>query len=370
MHIYSAWPMKNTPLHQQHIELGARMGEFGGWDMPIQYAGILQEHQHTRSKATIFDICHMGEFELSGPNVLQDLEKLLTCNLASLDVGQVRYGFMLNNKGGTIDDLTCYRLGTQRYMLVVNAGTIDSDAEWVKSQISEDTLFADLSDQTAKLDVQGPQSRKALESIFECTLPEIGYFRTTEVELDGISCMISRTGYTGEWGYEIYADSAAALPLWNKILKSELVEPGGLGARDTLRLEMGYPLYGHELCDTRTPALTTRGMFISKKKEFTGIADVRNDLENPKELLVALQFDSKRAAREHDKVFFKEVEVGTVTSGSLAPSLGVAIAMAFVRSDCAEEGQTLQVEIRGKHFPATIVNLPFYKSGTARGLNL
>ncbi len=345
------------------------MGEFGGWDMPIQYAGILQEHQHTRTKATIFDICHMGEFELSGPNVLQDLERLLTCNLTSLEVGQVRYGFMLNNAGGTIDDLTCYRLGTDRYMLVVNAGTIDSDAEWVKSQISADTTFADLSDETAKLDVQGPRSREALETVFGCALPELGYFRSTEVELGGVPCLISRTGYTGEWGYEIYVATDAAAPLWNTILENELVEPGGLGARDTLRLEMGYPLYGHELCDTRTPALTTRGMFISKKKEFTGLANVQADLENPKELLVALQFESKRAARDHDKVFHNDAEVGEVTSGSVAPSLGVAVAMAFVRPECAEEGQTLQVEIRGKRFPATVVSLPFYKEGTARNLN-
>ncbi len=343
------------------------MGEFGGWDMPIQYAGILQEHQHTRTKASIFDICHMGEFELSGPNVLQDLEDLLTCNIASLDIGQVRYGFMLNNEGGTIDDLTCYRLDTNRYMLVVNAGTLEKDAEWIKSQISPDTMFADRSDETAKLDVQGPKSREVIEQVFDCKLPDLGFFRAEEIELDGITCLLSRTGYTGEWGYEIYLANEFATPFKKKLLEHEQLEPGGLGARDTLRLEMGYPLYGHELCDTRTPAATTRGMFISKTKEFTGHAAVQADLDTPKQVLVALRFDSKRAARSHDKVFLNDVEIGEVTSGSLAPSLGVAIATAFVDTRFSEEGQTLQVEIRGKPFPAKVVTLPFYKDGTARG---
>ncbi len=343
------------------------MGEFGGWDMPIQYSGILQEHLHTRAKASVFDICHMGEFELSGPNVLQDLEDLLTCNIASLDIGQVRYGFMLNNDGGTIDDLTCYRLGTARYMLVVNAGTLEGDAEWIKSQISPDTTFTDISAETAKLDVQGPKSREVIEEVFGCKLPNLGFFRAEEVELDGVTCLLSRTGYTGEWGYEIYVANEFAAPLWNKLLDHELLEPGGLGGRDTLRLEMGYPLYGHELCDTRTPAATTRGMFISKKKEFTGYAAVQADLENPKQLLVALRFESKRAARGHDKVFCNDTEIGEVTSGSVAPSLAVAVATAFVDAQFAEEGQTLQVEIRGKRFPATVVSLPFYKDGTARG---
>ncbi len=359
--------MKKTPLHAQHIELGARMGEFGGWDMPIQYVGILQEHQHTRTKASIFDICHMGEFELEGPNVLQDIEALLTCNIASLDVGQVRYGFMLNNEGGTIDDLTCYRLDTNRYMFVVNAGTLDGDAEWIKSHISSDTTFIDRSDETAKIDVQGPKSREIIESVFDCILPELGFFRAEEIQLGGITCLLSRTGYTGEWGYELYVSTEASVTVWDKLLKHDLIEPCGLGARDTLRLEMGYPLYGHELCDTRTPAATTRGMFISKKKTFNGYDAVQADLENPKQLLVALQFDSKRAARSHDKVFHNEIEIGEVTSGSLAPSLGVAIATAFVNAQFSEEGQTLQVEIRGKPFPAKVVTLPFYKEGTARG---
>ncbi len=358
--------MKKTILHAQHLELGARMGEFGGWDMPIQYAGILQEHHHTRSKASVFDICHMGEFELSGLTACGDLEMLLTCNISSLQIGQVRYGFMLNEKGGTIDDLTCYRLESERYMLVVNAGTAEKDAEWIKAHLSKETIFEDRSDSLAKLDIQGPESRHALEDVLGCTLPELGYFRFKEFDTGGASCILSRTGYTGDFGYEIYLPTTAAQQLWTKLLTHELIEPAGLGARDTLRLEMGYPLYGHELSETRTPVETSRGAFINTDKRFIGREQVSSDLDNPPAYLVGLMFDSKRAAREHDKVFVNDLEIGEVTSGSVAPSLGTAVAMAFVKPECAEVGKTLLVDIRGKKFPAEIVELPFYKHGTAR----
>lgn len=343
------------------------MGEFGGWDMPIQYAGILQEHDHTRKHASIFDICHMGEFELYGKTALDDLERLLTCNIRSLKIGQVRYGFMLNQQGGTIDDLTCYRMDEDRYMLVVNAGTAEKDAEWIKSNISSTTIFVDISDHTAKLDIQGPESREVLEDIFGCTLPDLGYFRFKEFQALEASTIISRTGYTGELGYEIYLPNENAIHLWNKILEHDLCEPAGLGARDTLRLEMGYPLYGHELNEIRTPVETSRGMFINLKKNFIGRAQVATALKHAETVLVGLQFDSKRAAREHDKVFNEGIEVGEVTSGSLAPSLELAVAMAFVRADLADLGSQLEVEIRGKYFKAEVVELPFYKYGSARG---
>jgi aminomethyltransferase len=359
--------MKKTTLHEQHIQLAARMAEFGGWDMPIQYAGILQEHEHTRTKASVFDICHMGEFELSGASALADLERLLTCNIEKLAIGQVRYGFMLNEDGGVIDDLTCYRLDIDRYMLVVNAGTAPADAEWIKTHLSPETHFSDLSPNLAKLDVQGPQSRDVLEDVLGCTLPDLGYFRAKEFEAVEASCILSRTGYTGEWGYEIYLPNEVAGTLWNKILEHEQAAPGGLGARDTLRLEMGYPLYGHELSASRSPVATSRGAFIDMKKDFIGKQQVQADLDNPQVTLVGLRFDSRRAAREQDRVYCDGIEIGKVTSGSLAPSLGVAVAMAFVPSTFAECGQLLQVDIRGKKFSAEVVALPFYKTGTARG---
>ena len=359
--------MNKTPLHEQHLKLGARMAEFGGWDMPIQYAGILQEHHHTRTKASLCDICHMGEFELSGPTALEDLEGLLTCGVESLDVGQVRYGFMLNETGGTIDDLTCYRQGTERFMLVVNAGTCEKDAAWIKSRISNETVFTDLSPDMAKLDIQGPESRQVLEEVLGCALPSLGYFRFKEFDAGDYSFILSRTGYTGERGYEIYLPNDAVARLWNKLLEHDLVKPAGLGARDTLRLEMGYPLYGHELLESRTPFSTSRGAFINMNKPFTGKDAVETDHADPKALLVGLTFDSKRAAREHDKIYHEGSEIGEVTSGSVAPSLGVAVAMAFVQPGFAIPNQVLHVDIRGRHFPATVIDLPFYTSGTARG---
>lgn len=359
--------MKNTPLHAQHQQLGARMGEFGGWDMPIQYAGILDEHEHTRNHATVFDICHMGEFELYGKTALQDLENLLSCNIRSLKIGQVRYGFMLNENGGAIDDLTCYRLDEDRYMLVVNAGTAEKDAEWIQNHLSSETIFVDISADTAKLDIQGPESRDVLEEVFGCTLPELGYFRFKEFQALEAATIISRTGYTGELGYEIYLPNDDAVRLWDKLVAHPYCEPGGLGARDTLRLEMGYALYGHELNDVRSPAEMSRGMFIDRNKEFIGKERVMQDLEIPQHLLVGLKFKSKRAAREGDAVFSGDQEIGIVTSGSLAPSLGTAVAMAYVKSDFSNVGKTLDVQIRNKRFPAEIVELPFYKNGTARG---
>jgi len=343
------------------------MAEFGGWDMPIQYEGILAEHEHTRTKTGLFDICHMGEFELTGPSAVADLERLLTMKVSTLAVGQCRYGFMLNDQGGVIDDLTCYRLGEERYMLVVNAATLDGDSAWIRQHLSSKTVFTDLSDGIAKLDVQGPTSRTELEKVFGKKLPDLGYFKAETFHGLDAEMLVSRTGYTGDWGYELYFPAKDAVRIWRTLLANENIKPIGLGARDTLRLEMGYSLYGHELSLDRTPAATSRGLFIRKEGGFIGEEAVRRDLAKPQDFLVALEFDSKRAARSHDKVFSGGEEIGQVTSGSVSPSLGKAVAIAFVKAAHATIGNVLDVEIRGKLFPAKVVELPFYKNGTARG---
>lgn len=359
--------LKKTPLHTEHISLGARMAEFGGWDMPIQYEGILTEHQHTRTKTGLFDICHMGEFELTGPTAAADLENLLTMKISTLSIGQCRYGFMLNEQGGVIDDLTCYRLGDERYMLVVNAATLDGDSEWIRAHLSTDTVFTDRSDELAKLDIQGPQARTDLEVVLG-PLPDLGYFKASFFQCSETEFLVSRTGYTGELGYELYFPASEAVSVWRALLANENIKPVGLGARDTLRLEMGYSLYGHELSADRTPSGVSRGLFIKKDTDFIGREAVFQTLENPTERLVALEFDSKRAARAGDRVFqtLEKSSIGKVTSGSVSPSLGKAVALALVQPDCAEPGTVLNVEIRGKQFPATVVDLPFYKGGTAR----
>ena len=355
--------MKKTPLHPEHIALGARMGEFGGWDMPIQYAGILQEHRQTRTKVSVFDICHMGEFELSGPTAAADLERLLTCRVGSLKTGQVRYGFLLRDDGGVLDDLTCYRLADDRFWLVVNAGTAEKDFAWIREHLSAETKLTDRSAELAKLDVQGPLADSVMEAVLPEPLPALGYFRFQTLENGWVA---SRTGYTGERGYEIYLPVAEVSSLWKALVAHPLCEPGGLGARDTLRLEMGYPLYGHELSEARSPVAVSRGMFIDLEKDFIGRDAVQAELERPTHYLVGLEFASKRAARAHDSVWLDGRQVGEVTSGSVAPSLGVAVALALVEAGCAQVGQELQVRIRGKLFPATVVELPFYKEGTAR----
>ncbi len=358
---------KQTPLYDNHAALGARMAPFAGWDMPIQYAGILAEHEHTRTRASLFDTCHMGEFEISGPGAEADLDRLLTQNVATIKMNQCRYGFLLKEDGGVIDDLTCYRLGPDRFFLVVNAGTLAADAEWIQSHLSPDTTFSDMSPTMAKLDVQGPDSRAETEKALGRSLPDLKFFYCAEWEIDGIPCLISRTGYTGEWGYEFYFPAEAAARIWEKLLAPGAIKPAGLGARDTLRLEVGYPLYGHELGPDRTPVAAVNGLFMDTNKDFIGRAAVLRDLEEGvPEKLTALRLETKRAARAGDTVIHGDEPVGAVTSGSLAPSLNVAVALAYVRSDLSEPGQKLEVETRGKRLPAEITELPFYKDGTAR----
>lgn len=356
-----------TPLHAEHLALGARMAPFSGWDMPIQYAGILAEHQHTRTVASLFDICHMGEFEVEGPQAEADLERLLTLRVSTIREGQCRYGYLLNETGGVLDDLTCYRRGPDRFFLVVNAGTRERDAEWIRARCSPDTRFEDVSDRLAKLDVQGPESRAAMEVALGVSVPELKYFGFAEVDWDGMPCLISRTGYTGEWGYELYFPADQAVRIWRKLLAPGVIKPAGLGARDTLRLEVAYTLYGHELTEAHTPVSAAGASFMDLQKEFIGKSAVERDLAaGVPYKLAGLHMGGKRAARAHDVVFFENERVGEVTSGSLAPSLGVAVALAYVRADLTSVGQALEIEVHGKRLPVTVVDRPFYTQGTAR----
>ena len=343
------------------------MAGFGGWDMPIQYAGILAEHKHTRNACGLFDICHMGEFVLSGPGAATTLNRVLTQNCDALAVGQARYGYMLNESGGVIDDVICFRTGDTTYWLVVNAGTASDDLAWLNTHLAPDTTLEDISESTAKIDIQGPASRAVMEDVWKQAMPDLGYFRCTDIELDGMSAMLSRTGYTGEFGYELYLPADAAIDTWNRLNTHPDTQPVGLGARDTLRLEAGYPLCGHELRADRSPVETGGSMFMDTSKAFIGSAPVKHALENGTDHeVVALALDGRQAGREGDEVMQNGQPVGTVTSGAYSPSLEHAIALARVSKAASSETTFDVINARGKALPAQRTSLPFYTEGSAR----
>lgn len=363
-----------TPLYTEHLALGAQMAPFAGWDLPILYRGIIPEHGQTRALASVFDVCHMAEFEFRGPTAEADLERLITQSVAALKCGACAYGYLLAENGGVLDDLICYRLGADRFWLVVNAGPAAADAAWIRAHLSPSTVFTDLAPRTAKLDIQGPRSREFLEQALGVALPDLAYFHFRELSLLGVPCLLSRTGYTGEFGYELFLPAAEAVRFWRLILAGGRILPAGLGARDTLRVEMGYPLYGHELCPTRTPAGVARPHpparrvpFVDLAKEFIGRDTVRRELESGQfRVLAGLRLEGRMAARPSAGVLLGGQRVGEVTSGLFAPSINSAVALALVDQAAGEIGQRVEVEARGKLLPATVVPLPFYQQGTAR----
>jgi len=354
--------LKTTPLTAWHREHGAKMAPFAGYEMPIQYEGILAEHHQTRSAAAVFDICHMGEFKLRGAKARSALSGLVTQNLATLGPGRCRYGFLLNESGCVLDDLIVYCLSDEEYMLVVNGSRAEGDFAWIKARLPEGMYFEDITEFTAKIDLQGPASREVLERVFARDFSFLGYFSFLKAEFEEDPCIVSRTGYTGELGYEFYLREDRALALWERLLAEAQVKPAGLGARDTLRLELGYPLYGQDLDEAHTPAEAGLDMFIKSPEDFVGKAGafaVRSRL-------IPLSVAGRRSARTHDAVCLPSGEqVGEVTSGSFAPSLGHAIALAYVRADVAGEKSFL-IRASRTELEANRTELPFYKDGTAR----
>jgi len=357
-----------TPLYNKHISLNARIAPFGEWEMPIQYSGIIDEHLHTRKNASIFDICHMGEFIVSGKSVLENIEKIFTANLTGLYINQCRYSFMLNENGGIIDDLIVYKLDEEKFMIVVNSATADGDAEWIKNHISPDTNFQNISDTTAKIDIQGPKSRDILQKITPADLSQLKYFRFLEATVDNVNAIISRTGYTGELGYELYIPVNNAEQIWDKLLENKNVKPAGLGARDTLRLEAGLPLYGHELSTERNPAETCFMFAVNLKKNFIGknaILKIKEIGENVK--LTGVMLNGRQSPRAHQKIKNNENEtIGEITSGSFAPTLGHSIAFAYVKKDYIKSGAEIKIDTGRKLLSAKLTKVPFYVNKESR----
>ncbi len=351
-----------TPLSQWHQAHGAKMAEFAGYDMPIQYAGILAEHEHTRSAASVFDICHMGEFTISGKGAAEALSKAVTHNLETLKVGKCRYGFLLNEQANIIDDLIVYRMGDDEFMLVVNGACAEKDFAALKERMPAGVELKDISANVAKIDLQGPSSLQVLEAFFSKSFTHLGYFSFEEHAYGAYKILVSRTGYTGELGYELYLPWENALDLWEKLLQDERVKPAGLGARDTLRLEAGLPLYGHDLDDAHNPTEAGMGRMLTSTAAYVGhehVGEIR-------EQLVALRIEGRRAARHGDVLALSDGhEVGRVTSGSYAPSLGYVVALAWVDAKHANVKEFV-VQAARASLQASVVELPFYTKGTAR----
>ncbi|MDL2279759.1 glycine cleavage system aminomethyltransferase GcvT [Desulfovibrio sp. OttesenSCG-928-G11] len=355
--------LMQTPLCAWHQAHGAKMAPFAGWDMPIQYpGGILAEHLHTREKAGLFDICHMGEFIVDGKGATEALSEAVSVNIATLKPGRCRYGFLLNEKGGVMDDLIVYRLLEERFMVVVNAGCRASDLQALKERIGGKAIIEDISEAMAKVDLQGPESFAALESCVPGPWRRLPYFGFTEdSSFDGEAMLVSRTGYTGELGVEIYLPASKVLKLWELLLGDERVKPVGLGARDTLRLEVGLPLYGQDLDQDHSPAEAGYAAMLTSQAPFVG----REGAREVREKLTALVIPGRRSARHGDAVLLDGKEVGLVTSGSFGPTVGNAIALAYIKAEAADAPAYV---VRGakSELQAEVAALPFFKGGTAR----
>lgn len=357
--------MQRTVLHPEHEALGAKMAPFAGFDMPIQYDGILAEHHATRRHVTVFDTCHMTELVIRGDAAEAGLERLVSCAVADVPVGRCRYGLLCNEQGGVIDDLVLYRLALTEFMVVLNAGRREKDVAWVRSALPADTV-RDISDETAKVDVQGPGAVRLLRALLDQPLPPLRYYTFCPAAYRGNSVLVSRTGYTGEIGFEIYCPIAEARTLWQDCLQRG-AQPAGLGARDTLRLEMGFPLYGHELSEERNAAASGLRRALSSRKVFIGCDAVREAAADPGLQLVGLSLTGRRAARQGDVIWDGDgAEAGIVTSGSFAPSVGTAVALGYVARSAALIGSSLQIDTGRSMLAATVSALPFYRHGTAR----
>lgn len=357
--------MRQTPLHGYHTAVGARMAEFGGWDMPIDYGSIIAEYRHCRTQVALFDICHMGEFLFTGDPVAGGLDAALTLPVTKIPVGRSKYGFLLNERGGIIDDLIVFRLADDRFFIVVNAATTANDFAVLGARCRGGSL-TDLSAQTGKIDLQGPLAREVLRALLGPELDQLKYFQFRHFSLLDEEVLVSRTGYTGELGYELFPSAGKVRQLWDRLLADARVKPAGLGARDILRLEMGYSLYGHELDETITPLEAGLDVFVDFTKEFTGRpALLHQRLEGFKRCKAAFVSGSRRPPRAGQKIFVGELEVGTVTSGTFSPLLGHGLGLGLVRAECAGPAQQLKLGSPDGDL-LTVVDLPFYRNGSLR----
>lgn len=362
--------MKQTPLNAVHRALGARMVPFGGWDMPVQYAGVIEEHLAVRERAGLFDVSHMGEIEVRGTDALALVQRLTTNDAAKLADGQVQYSALCYPDGGVVDDVTLYRSSASHFLFCVNASNVDKDFSWMQQVHAESGLpganLVNRSAEFAQLALQGPQAAAILQRLASIDLSTIGYYRFREGDVAGVPTLISRTGYTGEDGFELYIPASSATGLWSCLLEAgrpEGLVPIGLGARDTLRLEKGYALYGHELSAQISPLEAGLGWIVKLDKgDFLGReALLSQQSAGIPRRLVGLLMEERGIPREGYPVFAGDAQVGHVTSGTMSPSLKTGIALALVEAGRAVPGNELLVGIRERKLRAKIVKPPFVK---------
>ncbi|HZC34576.1 MAG TPA: glycine cleavage system aminomethyltransferase GcvT [Chthoniobacterales bacterium] len=355
--------LRRTALYPEHVKLNAKMVPFGGWEMPVYYTGIVNEHQAVRHAVGIFDISHMGEIEVFGAEAEAWLNGLLTNNLAKLALGEGQYTLMLNNEGGVIDDLIVYRLEQSHFFLVVNAANNEEDFLWLSGHRTGEVTLLNRSDHFAAVAVQGPKSPDLFRPIGE--LPQRNRIRP--YRLGPVQVLIARTGYTGEDGFEAFFPAESAVAIWNQFLdlgKPWQLLPCGLGARDTLRLEACYPLNGADLSPERTPVEAGLGFFVDlTKHKFIGREPLlKQKTHGVNERLCAIRLAPKAAPpRAHYAVYVENEQIGELTSGTQSPTLGAGIGLGYLRSSYAKPGQALEVEVRGRRFPATVEKKPLYK---------
>jgi aminomethyltransferase len=362
--------MKQLHLTKVHHELKAQMAEFAGWDMPLQYSGIIEEHMAVRNAVGLFDISHMGEISVRGPNALDFLQRVTTNDVSKLAIGDAHYSTVLNENGGTLDDIFVYRLGEHDYMVVANAVNVDKIFKWFKNQANDEVELNDITMSTVMLALQGPMAQATLQKLTSFDLTTLGRFKAAFIEVAGMKTLVSRSGYTGEDGFELYlmdesqSEPSRAEKLWNELLnagKEFGIKPCGLGARDSLRLEAGYVLYGHELAEYITPLEARIGFAVKLDKgDFIG----RDVLLKQKEkgltrTRIGLRMGDKGVPRQGYKVLADREEAGYVTSGTLSPILNVGIAMGYAPPSIKDANE-VTIEIHGKQKAAEVVEMPFY----------
>lgn len=362
--------LKQTPLFSVYANHGGKTIDFGGWELPVQFTSILEEHDAVRNRAGLFDVSHMGEVDVKGPDALAYVQKITTNDASKLVNNQAQYSIMCYPDGGTVDDLLVYKLADDHYLLVINASNIDKDYDWMKQNLEGNVTIENVSDQVCQLALQGPLAEKTLQKLTETDLAQIGFFRfLPEVTVAGFSALVSRTGYTGEDGFEIYCKPEDAKELWNQILaagKEFGVVPCGLGARDTLRFEAKLPLYGQELSKSISPLEAGVGFAVKVDKEtpFIGQEALRaQKTDGLPRKLVGVEMIDRGIPRSHYPVFAGGEQVGEVTTGTQSPTLKKNVGLALIKKDFAVIDSEVEVEIRGKRLKAKIVKTPFYKRG-------